>query len=312
MTPLQQHDPTVPDDLAAEPRIGRSLWSDAVRRLARDKVAVICFVVIVVYALVAVIAPVALSGWQDGHNYDHSNAKPGDGYLLGADVFGRSVLQKTLLGAHLSITVAFLANIIAIPLGMLLGAIAGYYGGWIDDLLVWFYTTLTCIPGIIRLIAIKFAFKDKEFLFMDLDGLAGLVIVLSITSWIGTCRLVRAETLRLREMDYVLAARASGRRGLPILLFHILPNVMHIGIINFSLGFVAAIKAEVILSYLNLGVPNAPSWGKMINDAKMDLVVGQWWQLASAVAAMFLIVLAWNLFGDRLRDALDPRLKNVT
>lgn len=306
---------TDPD--GAIPRIGRSLWADAAVRLRRDPVAMICLGVIVVYALIAIITPFALRGWQQSFNYDMSNAPPGKDYWLGADIFGRSILQKTLLGAHLSMTVAFLANIIAIPLGMLLGAIAGYYGRRTDDLIVWLYTTLACIPGMIRLIAIKFAFQDQilfegSWFAMPLDGMAGLVIALSVTSWIGTCRLVRAETLKLREADYVLAARACGRGSFAILLKHILPNVLHIGIIQFSLGFVGAISAEVILSYLNLGVPNMPSWGKMIADANMDLVVGRWWEIAAAVGAMFFIVLAWNLFGDRLRDALDPRLKNVS
>lgn len=285
--------------------------------LRRDWVAMLCLAVIVVYALIAMIAPFALGDWQESFHYDRTNAPPSGQYWLGADVFGRSILQKTLLGAHLSMTVAFLANLIAIPLGMLLGAIAGYYGRIIDDVIVWLYTTLACIPGLILLIAIKFAFQDRmlfegTWLAMPLDGMAGLVIALAVTSWIGTCRLVRAETLRLRELDYVLAARATGRGSFLILIKHILPNVLHIGIIQFSLGFVGAISAEVILSYLNLGVPNMPSWGRMIADANMDLVVGRWWEITAAVGAMFLIVLAWNLFGDRLRDALDPRLKNVS
>jgi len=109
----------------------------------------------------------------------------------------------------------------------------------------------------------------------------------------------------------VVAAKASGRSDMAVLLRHILPNVFHIGIINFSLGFVGAIGAEVILSFLNLGVQELPSWGKMINEARMDLVVGRWWELTAAVGATFIIVLAWNIIGDRLRDALDPRLKNV-
>jgi len=272
--------------------------------------------VILLYVIVAIAAPVVFAGWHDNYNYRMSNAPPGKEYFLGADVFGRSVLQKTMLGATLSMSLAFLANIIAVPLGMLIGAIAGYFGKYIDDFIVWLYTTLSCIPGIIRLIAIKFAFMDR-ILFegawceIDLGSMPGLVIALSVTSWIGTCRLVRAETMRLRELDYVQAARASGRGSFGIIFRHILPNVMHLGIIQFSLGFVMTIKSEVILSYLNLGVPGMPSWGKMISDANMDLVVGRWWELTAAVSAIFFVVLAWNIFGDRLRDALDPKLKNV-
>ncbi|MBD3240265.1 MAG: ABC transporter permease subunit [Chitinivibrionales bacterium] len=294
---------------------GRSLWADAWRRIRRDKVAMACLVVVAVYALIAIVAPFTLKQqWATSHNYADRNLGPSLHYLLGTDALGRSVLHKTLLGAHVSMLVAFLANAIAIPLGMLLGAIAGYYGRRVDDIIVWFYSTMASIPGLIRYIAIKFAFEDTvlfkdTFLELDMGGMPGVILVLGMMSWIGTCRLVRAETMKLKELDYVVASRASGRGSFSILLRHILPNVMHIGIIGFSLGFVGAISAEVTLSFLNLGVQELPSWGKMINEARMDLIVGRWWEFTAAVVATFVIVLAWNVFGDRLRDALDPRLK---
>lgn len=310
-------DTTEPVESPAEQRIGRSLWADAVRRLRHDKAAMVCLGIIVIYAVVAIVAPLVFSDWKQSFNYDLSNQPPSWKHPLGTDIFGRDVLQKTMLGASLSLAVAFWANIIAVPLGMLLGGIAGSFHKYIDDVIVWLYTTLASIPGIIRLLAIRFAFErigtvsvlGLEF---NMRGMAGLVLALSVTSWIGTCRLVRAETLRLRELDYIMAARAAGRGRFAILVRHILPNVSHLGIINFSLGFYGMIMAEVTLSYLNLGVPGAPSWGRMIKDANMDLVAGRWWELTAATGAIFFIVLAWNIFGDRLRDALDPRLKNVT
>ena len=137
-------------------------------------------------------------------------------------------------------------------------------------------------------------------------------MALALTSWIGTCRLVRAEVMKIRELDYVLAARAIGTRGFVIQVRHVIPNVTHLGIINFSLGFIGAVKAEVMLSYLGLGVDvGVPSWGSMINAARMDLFQGRWWQLTAAVVAMFFLVLALNIFGDRLRDALDPKLRTA-
>jgi peptide/nickel transport system permease protein len=300
-----------------QPRVGRSLWGDAVLRIKRDPVALACLGVIVLYAVVAVVAPLVWSNWETNTNYELGKADPSWDHPLGTDQFGRDVLQKTLLGAHLSMSVALYCNILAVPVGILIGAVAGYYGRFLDDAIVWLYTTLASIPGIIRLIALKFAFQAVGEIkipllgSVDMRGMAGLVLALSITSWIGTCRLVRAETMRIRELDYVLASRAVGRRSFAILLRHVVPNVLHLGIIQFSLGFVQVIMAEVVLSYLNLGVPNKPSWGVMIADAQMDLVTGKWWELTAAVGAMFFIVLAWNIFGDRLRDALDPRLKNV-
>jgi ABC-type dipeptide/oligopeptide/nickel transport system permease subunit len=294
--------------------IGLSLWADAFRRLMRDRAAVAFFIVICVYVIIAVASPLVFPDWSSCHDYDHRNEAPSLRYPLGTDALGRSVVQKVFLGAHVSMTVGFMSNVIAIPLGMLLGALAGYFGRRIDDIIVWLYTTFASIPGIILLIALKFAFADRKlfpdsFAEIDLSGMAGVYIALGLTSWIGTCRLIRAETMKCKELDYVLAARACGRGDFAILLRHVLPNVVHIGIINFSLGFVGAISAEVILSFLNLGVQDLPSWGKMINEARMDLVVGRWWELSSAVVATFVIVLSWSIFGDRLRDALDPKLK---
>ena len=325
-----------PQALSVEVSPGRSFWGDARRRLLRDPSTIACMIVIGIYALVALggvyydfASERGWYGWksfQEMQDYDRINQPPSlerwtD--IMGTDWSGKSVLVKTLLGAKVSMAVGLMANVIAVPLGMLLGAIAGFYsgrfskGGVIDDLIVWFYSTLACIPGIILLISLKFAFKGVVLfrgtpLALDLSGIHGLYIALAVVSWIGTCRLVRAEVMKIRELDYVLAARATGRGNLAILLRHVMPNVMHLGIINFSLGFVGAVQSEVILSYLGLGVAvGTPSWGTMINSARMDLLTGKWWELSAAVTAMFFLVLALNIFGDRLRDALDPRLKNV-
>jgi ABC-type dipeptide/oligopeptide/nickel transport system permease subunit len=293
---------------------GRSLWANAIAKLLHDWVAILCFAVIIVYAVIALLGPLFLAHWEMSYDYELRNLAPSARHLFGTDGLGHSVLLKTLLGAHVSMTVGFMANIIAIPLGLMLGAIAGYFGRRVDDLIVWFYTTLASIPGIILLIALKFAFTERVLFAntpfaLDLSGMAGVYLALGLISWISTCRLVRAETMKIKEFDFVMAARASGRSDFAILVRHILPNVFHIAIINFSLGFVGAISAEVMLSFLNIGVQDLPSWGKMINDARMDLVVGRWWELTAAVSATFVIVLSWNIFGDRLRDALDPKLR---
>jgi peptide/nickel transport system permease protein len=319
--------PAQPVAAAAPPqdvRAGRSLWGDARRRIVRDPVAMICLGVIVLYALIAVGAAVyeivaehveGVQTFLEMADPQRRNQPPSleswQG-LLGTDWAGKSVLIKTLLGAKLSMSVGLISNVIAVPIGMLLGALAGLYGRHTDAVIVWLFSTLASIPGIILLIAIKAAFQGVEVLGLDLGGIYGVYIALGVINWIGVCRLVRAETRKLRELDYVLAARAAGRGRFAILLRHVLPNVTHLGIIRFSLGFVAAVQSEVILSYLNLGVKvGTTSWGTMINNAQMDLIVGRWWELTSAVVAMFLLVLALNIFGDRLRDALDPRLRNV-
>jgi peptide/nickel transport system permease protein len=295
--------------------LGRSLWGDAFYRLRRDRTAVASVIVIVLYAVMAIAAGFMHDEFIASKNYDLRNQPPSAQHWLGTDVFGRDVLLKTMLGAKVSMTVGLMANLIAIPLGLVLGSLAGYFGRRVDDVVVWLYTTLASIPGIMLLIALKYAFQG-QVLFegtafaLDLGGIHGLYIALGVVSWIHTCRVVRAETLKLKELDYVTAARALGQGHGRILFFHIVPNLLHLAIILFSLGFVGAITAEVILSFLGLGVEvGTPSWGTMINAARLDLVVGRWWEVTAACAAMFFIVLALNVLGDRLRDALDPKLR---
>jgi len=297
------------------PSKGRSLWGDAVQRLSRDWLAMACFLVILVYIVMAMTAGFIYPDFEKSQNYEMRHQPPSPRHWFGTDVFGRDVFAKTMLGAKVSMTVGLMANMIAIPLGLVLGVVAGYFGKWADDLIVWLYTTMASIPGIISLIALKFAFQnivmfENTPFELDLSGIHGLYIALGIMSWIGTCRLVRAETFKLKNLDYVLAARATGQGHMRILFRHICPNLFHLVIINFTLGFVGAISAEVILSFLGLGVAvGTPSWGTMINAARLDLVVGRWWEATAACAAMFIIVLALNVFGDRLRDALDPKLR---
>jgi peptide/nickel transport system permease protein len=151
-------------------------------------------------------------------------------------------------------------------------------------------------------------FTSKTF---PMAGVPTIVLALGLTSWVGLCRLIRAEVLKHRERDYVVAARAAGVKNARILFRHILPNVFHIVIINFSLGLAAYVQAEVVLSFLGMGVTDRPSWGRMIDDAKLELLKGVWWQMAAATAAIFIFSLAVNIFGDALRDALDPRLRGV-
>lgn len=187
-------------------------------------------------------------------------------------------------------------------IGVTLGAIAGYFGGLVDELIVWFYTSVSSIPNIMLLVAVSLILGK---------GILSIFLALGLTSWVGLCRLIRGEVMKHKEREYVQGATAIGLGDFSKLFIHILPNVFHLVIINFSLTFQTAIKAEVILSFLGLGSATLPSWGKMIDDAKLELArtPAVWWQLAGATLAMFVVVLALNLLGDALRDALDPKLK---
>lgn len=283
---------------------GRSLWSDALDRLKSNRFAVFCFMTIVFYCVVALLAKFQLiaSPWdkQIAASYSPPSLES-FGLWLGSDIFGRSVLYKAIHGARVAISVGLVSSLISVPIGVFFGAAAGYFGGWVDDLVVWFYTVLNSIPSIMLLIAITLVAGK---------GITAIYLALGVTSWIGLARVIRGEFLKHKSRDYVVAAESLGASHFSRIFKHILPNVSHFVILNLSIQFVSAIKSEVILSYLGLGVQGQPSWGVMIDDAKLELSRGVWWELAAATGAMFFVILAFNIFGDALRDALDPKMKN--
>jgi len=282
---------------------GRSLWHDAMVRLKKDKFAIVCVWIIVFYSLVALAAKLGLiaSPWDQvvGPAYQ----PPSFASLklcMGTDIFGRSVFYKAIHGARVAMSVGLVSSLISIPIGVILGAAGGYFGGWVDDVVVWFFTVVSSIPSILLLLAIAFVMGK---------GLMSVYGALGATSWVGLCRVMRGEFLKHKERDYIVAADSLGASHASRIFKHILPNVSHFIIINLSMQFMSAIMSEVILSFLGLGVQNQPSWGVMIDDSKLELARGVWWQLAAATFAMFFIVLAFNVLGDALRDALDPKIK---
>ncbi len=284
----------------------KSVWSDAWVRLKRDRKAMISLIIVGLYFTVAFLAftGAIASDWQEevGGSYDAPNW---DNWF-GTDIFGRSVLRKVINGTQVAISVGLISSLISIPIGVFLGSIAGYFGKWVDEIVVWFYTTFSSVPGIMLLMAISFALNSFPYL----KGIGTVYIALGATSWVGLCRLIRGEVMKHKNRDYVTAAEAIGSSDWRKIFIHILPNISHLIIINLSLQFQVAIKSEVILSYLGLGVSGQPSWGTMIDDAKLELARGVWWQLTGATLAMFAIVLAFNFLGDALRDALDPKLNS--
>ncbi len=277
-----------------------SLWKDGFNRLLQDKTALLSLIIVLTYSLLAILSSLDLvaSGWAK--EVGASNLPPSLEHFFGTDIFGRDVLAKVIRGTQVAMSVGLASSIIAIPIGVILGALAGYFGGWVDDMITWFYTTFSSIPNIMLLISITMILGK---------GLFAVYVALGATSWVNLCRLIRGEVIKHKEREYVLAAGALGAGHLRKLFVHILPNVTHLVIINTSLQFQIAIKSEVILSYLGLGVQGEPSWGTMIDDSKLELARGVWWQLAGATVAMFVIVLAFNILGDALRDSLDPKLK---
>jgi ABC-type dipeptide/oligopeptide/nickel transport system permease subunit len=277
-----------------------SIWKDALQRLIKDKWSLLSLIIVLTYASVAILSALGVIAGDWALEVGGSNLPPSTEHWFGTDLFGRSVFLKVIRGTQIAMSVGLAASLIAIPIGVSLGALAGYFGGWVDDLITWLYTTFSSIPNIMLLISITMILGK---------GIFSVYAALGVTSWVTLCRLIRGEVMKHKEREYVQAAGAIGGGHFRKLFVHILPNVIHIVIINTSLQFQVAIKSEVILSYLGLGVQGEPSWGTMIDDAKLELARGVWWQLAGATLAMFVIVLAFNLLGDALRDSLDPKLK---
>ncbi len=225
---------------------------------------------------------------------------PGAGHWLGTDGLGRDVGLRLVQGARIAFQVGVVSSLIAIPIGVLLGCLGGYFGGKTDDCVVWLSTTFASIPGLLFVLAIAMVVGK---------GLLGVFLAIGLTTWVGVCRLIRAEVIRQKGRGYVRAAQALGFSHGRILFRHILPNVIHVALVSFTLRFPSSIGTEVFLSFLGIGAQGQPSWGTMISSARLRLWQGMWWELAAVTAAIFAVVLAFNLLGDALRDALDPRLR---
>jgi peptide/nickel transport system permease protein len=277
------------------------LWLRAVRQLLRKRGAVLCFAIVGTYLLVAALGLLGLlPDYQEriAGSYEPPSAES-FAMWLGSDIFGRSVVYKILAGTETAMLIGFIVPAIAVPLGIFLGAIAGYYGGFIDELIVWLFSVISSLPYILIVIAISFVLGK---------GMLAICVAMGAVGWVGLCRLIRGELIKHRSREYALASRLLGASHTRIIFRHILPNVVHLAIITASLQVLGAIKSEVILTYLGVGVQDGASWGTLISDASGELVQGIYWPLCGVVLAMFVIVYALNVVGDALRDALDPKL----
>lgn len=245
-------------------------------------------------------------------------------HVLGTDLGGVDVAYQSIKGIRTGVLLGTLATLIMLPIAVTLGVMAGYFKGWVDDVVQYLYTTLSSIPGILLIAASVLLFQvyidlNPDFFSVGLEKadarFLALCFILGVTSWSSLCRLIRAETLKISQLGYVQAAHAFGVSHRRILTRHVLPNVTHIILITFVLDFSALVLAEAVLSYIGVGIdPSMASWGNMINGARAELsrepIV--WWTLSGAFFFMFVLVLAANLFSDLVRDAFDPRSANST
>jgi len=240
-------------------------------------------------------------------------------HVFGTDKVGQDVLYLSLKSIRTGLVIGSLTTMVMLPFAIMMGVAAGYFQGWIDDVIQYIYTTLNSIPGVLliaaAILSIQVYISNHPELFAtsieraDLRLLA-LCFILGITSWTGLCRLLRGEAFKIRELEYIQAAQAFGVGHLRIISRHILPNIMHIVLIVVVLDFSGLVLAEAVLSYVGVGVdPSTNSWGNMINGARLEMAREPlvWWSLVAAFSFMFILVLAANLFSDAVRDAFDPR-----
>lgn len=283
--------------------VGDSQWRIAGRHLRRDPLALAGAAVMVALYLIAVLAPflAPYDPIAQGDIVATGFLSPSWEHWFGTDRFGRDVLTRMVYGARISLTIGFIAVAISILLGTLIGAVAGYFGGMIDGLLMRFTDMVLAFPRLILLIMIVALFGASIPL---------IIIVLGLTQWPSSARLVRGEVLSLREREFIQAARALGFGSSRIVLRHLIPNVLAPVIVAATLGIGNTIVLEAGLSFLGLGVqPPTPSWGNMVADGGQNLI-SAWWVATFPGLAIVVSVLAFNLLGDGLRDALDPRMRS--
>ncbi|MDQ3653581.1 MAG: ABC transporter permease [Chloroflexota bacterium] len=279
----------------AETRKRSNVW----QRLKQNKLAVGGVVVLALFYAAAILQP-----WIATYPYDQltsgmRNTPPSTEHWMGTDRSGRDVFSRLIKGGQISLAAGFMAVLIVMLIGITLGALAGFFGGWVDQLVMRFTDILLAIPLILLLITAAALFRPS---------LQTTIVVIGASSWPGTARLVRGQFLALKGQEFVTAARAMGANPVRIMVQHLFPNTLAIIIVQSTIWLSYAIILEASLSYLGLGVQiPTPSWGNMLQDGQRELLFGAWWLTLFPGLAIFLTVLSFNLLGDGLRDAMDPR-----
>ena len=226
---------------------------------------------------------------------------PSAEHWLGTDNLGRSVALRLVQGSRIAFHVGIMTSLIAIPIGVILGLLGGYFGGKTDSFVVWITSTVASMPGLLFILAISLVVGK---------GLAGVYLGIGLTTWVGVCRTIRAEVMKHKSRAYVQAAKTLGYSSARIMFRHILPNVSHVILVQASLRFPSAVSTEVFISFLGIGVQGEPSWGIMMNNARLRLWQGVWWEMTFVSIAIFILVFSFNTLADRLRDRLDPALRS--
>jgi len=278
---------------------GDSLWIKAFRKFRHDRVGMWSLGVVMLYAIVAlgVIAGWWATDWAavTGPKWAPASAE----YWFGTNIIGQDIFARALYSTRTAFEVGFVVALGSTMLGAGLGAVAGFFSGrWIDEVVIWLMGVLDSVPFILLVAAIAYSLQGSPW---------AMHVAMIATFWITTARLVRGEVIKLKSLEYVEAAQAIGVSQLLIIFRHILPNTSHILLVQATISFVAAIKSEVILSFLGLGVKDGMSWGLMISESTFEVLAGFFNNFIAASVFMFGLVMAFNMFSDALQDALDPR-----
>ena len=276
-------------------------YYEILRRLLKNKMAVIGGGIVLLIIVISIFAKYFSPYSPIAINPKDILMPPTKSHLLGTDSIGRDVLSRMIYGARISLLVGFISVGIATIIGTVLGALAGYYGGWVDSIIMRFVDIMLCFPSFFLILAV-IAFLEPS--------IVNIMLVIGLTGWMGVSRLVRAEFLRLKRLDFVQAMKALGASDGRIIFKHILPNALAPVLVTATLGIAGAVLTESALSFLGLGVqPPTPSWGNILAEGKDNIEIA-WWLSLYPGLAILITVLGYNLLGEGIRDAIDPRLKD--
>lgn len=288
------------DSAEAITRPSITFWADVRRRLLKNKVAMLGLAIILLITAMAVVAPMASPYQYDQQNLANINAAPGSQHWFGTDALGRDLWVRVWVGARVSLMVGIFGSVIPGLLGVAIGGISGYFGGLVDMAIMRFIDIAMCIPSMIYVILIM--------LYVG-SGPASIILALALTGWMGTARSVRGLTLQLKEQEFVLASKTLGAGSMRLIMSHLVPNTLGIVVVSMTMGIPSAIFQEAYLSFIGLGIaPPMPSWGQLANAGIAVFRIYPFQLLIPAIL-ISLTMLSFNLFGDGLRDALDPKLR---
>lgn len=276
-------------------------YKEILLRLLKNKMAFSGGIIVLIIILLSIFAKYVSPYSPTVINPSQILVPPSRGHLFGTDSIGRDVLSRMIYGARISLLVGFIAVGISTFIGTILGAVSGYYGGWIDSVIMRFVDIMLCFPSFFLILAV-IAFLEPS--------IVNIMLVIGFTSWMGVARLVRAEFLRLRKLEFVMAMKSLGANNMRIIFKHILPNALAPVLVTATLGIAGAVLTESALSFLGLGVqPPTPSWGNILAEGKDNIEIA-WWLSLYPGLAILITVLGYNLLGEGIRDAIDPRLKD--